>query len=119
MVLQFSRTEAAITRITSVYRGTLDTMNQVAPGSVPTLDASPRRMMLTTLKTYGLVRANIADLRLSLVINEASLDFITSDDPAVFSSRYHADVLEDNFGVGAIGVFFVLPLSPRPNAARI
>lgn len=114
MVLQFSRTEAAITRMASVYRGMLDTMNYVAPGSVPALDTGHRRMMLKTLETYGLVRSNITDLRLSLVINEASLDFITSDDPTVFSSRYHAELLKtNNFGIGGIGVFFVLPLSPR------
>ncbi len=114
LAFQFARTEATIMRLTALVHGIRDVMNDVSRGNAPDFETGHSRMMSMALRAFPLVRDNIADLRPLLVINRASPDFTTSDDPVVFSSRLHADVLQTtNFGIGAMGVFFVLPLSPR------
>ena len=63
---------------------------------------------------YSHVRHSIQDLRVCILENRTSVEFITSDDPVVYTSRLHAErVRSNNFGIAAAGVFFVLPLSPR------
>lgn len=54
------------------------------------------------------------DLKTVLVINKTNLDFITSDDPAIRTNRYHLQRLADrSSGVMSSGLIMCLPLTPR------
>ena len=114
LALLYARTEAALRRTTSFFTGMDDTLRRLTHAKQSHIDLSRRLMLLRSLSDFSVVRENISDLRASLVVNDAPTDFVTSDDPVAFSSRFHAERLgTDNFGIGSPGVFFALPLSPR------
>lgn len=117
MMLQFSRTEAAINRTTSAIEDVSDTVRDSLSGSSvnpPELHCNDRTMMLMTLGMFTDLRKSVSDLRICLFKNETSQDFVTSDDPVAFMSRFHAQKIRSNvFGIGSAGALFYFPLSPR------
>ena len=114
MALLYARTNAALQRTRSFFGGMDNTLRRLTNSSHAHIDLSHRHMLLRALSDFSVVRENIADLRVCLVTNRTSTDFITSDDPVAFSSRFHAEKLRsDNFGIGSPGIAFALPLSPR------
>jgi hypothetical protein len=53
-------------------------------------------------------------LKSLLIINRTNVDFITSDDPAIQTNRYHMQRLADrSFGIMNSGFVMCLPLTPR------
>lgn len=55
-----------------------------------------------------------ADLKAGLIVNQSSLDFITSDQPVVHTNRYHIQKLQTSeFGYLNAGTIMWLPLSSR------
>ena len=114
MLLQYSRTEAAINRTTSMMEDVHDTINQSFTAPPPEADMSPSAMMIMTLQAFGRLRETATDLKVCLIRNEATDHFVTSDDPVVLTSRLHAQKIKTNvFGVGSAGALLYLPLSPR------
>ena len=114
MILQYSRTEAASKRIGSTFQGIQKAICESSSVNPPELDLSVRSMMLEALSMYTGFLQTIADLKISIVKNKASSDFVTSDDPVFFTSRFHAQELKKNtFGTLSAGALFFLPLSPR------
>jgi len=70
-------------------------------------------MMLRSMRTYFDRREYIEDLKISIVKNETHPDFVTSDDPSIFTSRFHFQKLrQPNFGIGSSGALFFLPMTP-------
>jgi hypothetical protein len=54
------------------------------------------------------------DLTPCLIRNATATDFVTSDDPSVFTSRYYFQKLRSsNFGLGSSGAMLLLPVTPR------
>ena len=114
MVLQHCRTEAAAVRATSLTEGMLNTLEREFAVRMPNVDTSAYAMMWLSLGMYPHILQSIRDLGVVIVENQTPLDFVTSDDPVVYTSRLHAERLRtNNFGMAAAGVFFVFPLSPR------
>ena len=119
MMLQFSRTEAAISRTTSAIEEVSDTIQDSLSGSSASppelqLHSSDQAMMLMTLQMFTGLSKSVSDLRICLFKNQTSQDFVTSDDPVAFTSRFHAQKIRNNvFGVGSAGALFYFPLSPR------
>ena len=114
MLLQASRTKAAILRTQQVIQGIDDQFHADFPGGLPRASIDFHNMMLMTLGLYVDFRKSVTDLKLSILKNRTSIDFITCDDPVVFSSMYHAKKLKtDRFGFGSAGALFFFPLSPR------
>ena len=114
MILQSSRTEAAITRTQKMWQGTYDMINTEYPDSLPEMDLSTHNMMLLTLSMSNELKNYLTDLKICLVRNKTQAHFITSDDPVVFSNMFHAKKLAtDRFGFGSTGALFFLPLSPK------
>ena len=114
MMLQYSRTEAAINRTASMFEDTHNTIRESFSGTPPDVDLSRKAMMLTTLEMYTGIRETVTDLKACLVKNNTSIDFVTSDDPVVFTSRFHAQKIKSSvFGTSSAGAIFYFPLSPR------
>ena len=114
MALQYCRTRAAALRSTTVAQGMLSALERDLSAQLPRVDTSEYAMMWLTLQTYPPLFRAISDLKAVIIENQTPIDFVTCDDPVVFSSRFHAERLQsDNFGVAAAGIFFMLPISPR------
>ena len=114
MMLQYSRTEAAINRTASMFQDTNNTIQESFSATPPSVDLSTTALMHTTLKMYTGIRETVTDLRACLVKNDTSVDFVTSDDPVVFTSRFHAQKIKSSvFGTSSAGAIFYFPLSPR------
>ena len=90
MILQFSRTKAAITRTQKMWQGTYDVINTEYPDSLPEMDLSTHNMMLLTLLMSIESKKYLTDLKICLVRNKTQAHFITSDDPVVFTNMFHA-----------------------------
>ncbi|MDN7874244.1 DUF4238 domain-containing protein [Burkholderia aenigmatica] len=57
----------------------------------------------------------VSDLRVCLVKNRSNIPFITSDDPAVLSNRWHLQIARKtglSFGLNSAGALLFLPISP-------
>ena len=114
MILQYSRTEAASNRIGLWYQGIYSTVCESSSVNPPDLDLSASTLICDALEMFPGFLEVTDDLRICIVRNEASSDFITSDDPVFFTSRFYAQKLEQNsFGACSAGALFFLPLSPR------
>lgn len=114
MMLQYSHTEAAINRTAFMFQDTNNTILDSFSVPPPDVDLSSRAMMLTTLQMYTGIRKTITDLKACLVKNDTSIDFVTSDDPEVLTSKFHAQKIKSNvFGTTSSGAMFYFPLSPR------
>jgi hypothetical protein len=71
-------------------------------------------MLKRVMKLYVDTHAYVEDLKATIVVNATGRQFLTSDDPAVFTSRFHLQKLRSNvFGIASSGVLFLLPLTPR------
>jgi hypothetical protein len=56
----------------------------------------------------------LQDLKVRIVENKTDVDFVISDDPAIFLNRYAAQKLGNApFGIGSSGVTFFMPITPR------
>lgn len=56
----------------------------------------------------------IIDLEMKLLINRSAIDYVTSDNPAVFYNQlFQEKNLSRGFGWGEYGIQFIIPISPR------
>jgi hypothetical protein len=70
--------------------------------------------MRITMTTGIRSRPVFNDLKPCLIRNSTAIAFVTSDDPAVFTSRYYFQRLRSsNFGLSSSGAMLVLPVTPR------
>ena len=114
MLLQASRTKAAILRTQQAIQATQDLIHTEFPRELPQPPLSFHDSMVMTLGLYRDMSTNVTDLKLCILKNRTPTDFVTCDDPVVFSSMFHAKKLKtDRFGFGSAGALFFFPLSPR------
>lgn len=112
--LQYARTDMAIQRLRWLHNQMIDTMFKGRPVNPPDLDLSDRAMMRTSIGLYSQIREYIDDLKVCIVKNETGTDFVTSDDPSIFTSRFYLQRLRDNaFGIANSGALLFLPLTPH------
>lgn len=114
MLLQVSRTSAAIQRTQQLWVDSQDLLQREFSDGLPRYRINTHEMMIMTMGLYADMSPGLTDLKLSIIRNRTSRDFVTSDDPVVFASMFHAKhVKTDRFGFGSAGVLFFFPLSPR------
>lgn len=113
MMLQFSRTKAAMERLRSMITGMEREILSSTTGQLPDVDTSARAMMLSSLRLYETVAPAVLDLRSCFLRNRSRVEFVTSDDPVCFTSRFHAIRNIQAFGIASSGVMFFMPLTPR------
>lgn len=74
-----------------------------------------RSAVLMAMQYYAESMGIIDDLKLSIVRNRTAVPFVTSDNPAIMTNRWHIQRgPRDRRGFGAVaaGMVFLLPLSP-------
>ncbi|MBZ9774383.1 DUF4238 domain-containing protein [Mesorhizobium sp. CO1-1-8] len=114
-LLQHLRTEQAMRRIQQAQQQLIDTAFAGEAGQVhkppPLSQREILRMAMVILKDAADV---VDDLKTVVVRNESDVEFITSDDPAIHTNRYHIQRLgRTNFGLSNSGAMLLLPLSPK------
>lgn len=114
--LQHLRTEAA-----SVSASQIAAALAQLPGVLPDGEAfNPEAAMLEAAQAAMLFYARsmkiVDDLQMTLVRNRTATPFVTSDDPAVLTNRWHLQNPRGRglaFGVRSGGAIMLLPLSPE------
>ncbi|EHK9046158.1 DUF4238 domain-containing protein, partial [Vibrio vulnificus] len=109
-LLQYLRTEAASRRNVELTEG----MSQVTGTTDFKLEI--KDAVQQSMRSFFDVKYTVSDLKVCLVKNNTSTDFITSDDPAVLTNWWHlldkrAEL--QSFGLGSAGCLLILPLSPK------
>ena len=82
-------------------------------GKAPELP-SHHELVMKSIKSCLDLRKYTEDLKVRLIENRTSVDFVLSDDPAIYNNRYAMQKLGNGgFGMASSGVTFTLPLTPR------
>jgi len=56
----------------------------------------------------------VEDLKAVIIVNETKRDFVTSDNPALLTNKFHFQRLrQDSFGYGNSGAMLVMPVTPN------
>lgn len=79
-------------------------------------DPTPESVLQELMLAFNdqLQAGTIDDLKVAIVRNRTTRDFVTSDDPAVMTNRWLIQRKEiRSFGFNAAGLVFFLPLGPR------
>ncbi|WP_428241546.1 DUF4238 domain-containing protein [Gynuella sp.] len=111
-LLQYLRTEAASRRSVEMSNG----IGEAAGISATEYNLGIKEAVLMAMKTYAECMDVVDDLKLCLVLNKTEYPFISSDDPAVLSNRWHLNDPRTkfrSFGLRTSGNLLFLPLSPK------
>jgi Protein of unknown function (DUF4238) len=110
---QIARTLARMTEMASFFQASEEAHgNQWNPVHNPTKETAMKELLLSA---YEQTRDRILDdLKVVIVRNRTSLDFVTSDDPAVMTNRWLLQRKSiSTFGTNAAGLLMFLPLAPK------
>lgn len=110
--LQYMRTEAASRRHVEM----VDSMGEVAGTEPEYFKMEIKEAVQQSMRNVFNERYILNDLKVCLIKNKSKIDFITSDDPAVLTNKWH--ILDhrtggSNFGLGSAGILILLPISPK------
>ena len=84
MMLQFSRTKAAVERLRSMITGVEREVRSSTSGRLPETDTSARAMMLSSLRLYERVTPAVLDLRPCFLKNKSRVEFRDVGRPRLF-----------------------------------
>ncbi|MEH6566818.1 MAG: DUF4238 domain-containing protein [Halopseudomonas sp.] len=111
-LLQYLRTEASSRRSVEMSNG----IGEAAGISAEEYNLGIKEAVLIAMKTYAECMSIIDDLKVCLVLNKTECPFISSDDPAVLSNKWHLNdprTKFKSFGLRSSGNLLFLPLSPK------
>lgn len=111
-LLQHLRTEAASRRSVEMTEAVQDVSGQTDSS----FRYEIREAVQVAMKTFAVSMDSVADLKVCLVRNRTGTPFITSDDPAVLTNRWHLESARTkghSFGLHSAGDIFLLPVSPK------
>jgi hypothetical protein len=111
MYLQYRRTEMAARRLKESY----ELMNEeIYEGENAPPIPSDHMLVMESLQFCLQTRHDIEDLKVRVIENRTKIDFVISDDPAIFTNRFAAQKLGgESFGVASSGLLLVMPLAPK------
>lgn len=110
-LLQYMRTEAASQRAVEMTVK----MEETVGSEVEDFKLAIRGAVLLAMKTFVETIDIVDDLKVCLIKNRTKTPFITSDDPAILTNRWHQQdkrALGHAFGLSSAGNIIMLPLSP-------
>jgi Protein of unknown function (DUF4238) len=117
VLIQSRRTELAIQRIRDFTKSMADTVYARAPDQKPIDTSTDRQLMYLSMRMAARAVDYIRDLKLVIFRNKTAIDFVTCDNPATMTNRFHFQKLKSNkFGLSNSGAMFSMPLSPRLSA---
>lgn len=111
-LFQYLRTEAAAVRAVEMT----ETAAEISGINNGNFRVGIKEAVMMAVKTFADSMRVIDDLKFCLIKNETKYPFITSDNPAVLTNKWH---LEDrrtrvqSFGLQSAGALTMLPLSPK------
>ena len=111
-LLQHLRTEAASRRSVEITEAVHDVSGQTGAS----FRYEIREAVQVAMKTFAVSMDSVADLKVCLVRNRTGIPFITSDDPAVLTNRWHLESARTkgrSFGLHSAGDILLLPVSPK------
>jgi hypothetical protein len=111
-LLQNMRTDAASKRSVEMH----DEMGVVAGVDPSEYRQELKEAVIESMKIFYENIDKVDDLKVCLIKNKTDVEFITSDDPAVLSNKWH--ILKKSssglsFGLGSAGNIILLPLTPN------
>ena len=112
MLFQHLRTEAASRRSVEMFSGMASSVGTPLPGLTPSIKDAVQMAMRAFASEMHL----FDDLKVCLLRNKSKKPFVTSDDPAVVSNRWHKEdsrARKTSPGLMACGTAVFLPVSPR------
>jgi hypothetical protein len=110
---QVGRALARVTHMTDFFRKSEEAHGQEWD---PSRDPTPEGVLQDLMLAFSdqLQAGTIDDLKVTIVRNRTSRDFVTSDDPAVMTNRWLIQRKGiRSFGFSAAGLILFLPLGPR------
>lgn len=110
-LLQHLRTEAASRR--SVEMAAI--VSEFVGKDASDFRLKIREAVQIAMKTYSETMSIIDDLKVCIIRNRTASPFVTSDDPAVLTNRWHFEdrrILGRSFGIQSAGAIGLLPLTP-------
>lgn len=116
ILLQFCRTEAASRRGAEFARAMLDIPGVELEGQPETFREAIRLAVTAAMLHYADAMRIVDDLKVCLVRNRTPMPFVTSDDPAILTNRWHLQNRRTQhlaFGTRHAGALFLMPLSPE------
>ena len=111
-LLQYLRTEAAARRSVEMTAG----IAAVAGLGAGDFTMGVRVAVQEAMKVFVDEMDAVDDLKVCLLRNRTPIPFVTSDDPAVLTNRWHLEdrrTLGRSFALHSAGALFLLPLTPR------
>ncbi|MES3027662.1 MAG: DUF4238 domain-containing protein [Pseudomonadota bacterium] len=116
ILLQFCRTEAASRRGAELARAMVDIPGVELEGQPATFREAIRLAVTAAMLHYAEAMQIVDDLKVCLVRNRTPMPFVTSDDPAILTNRWHQQNRRTQhlaFGTRHAGALFLMPLSPE------
>jgi Protein of unknown function (DUF4238) len=110
-LLQHLRTEAASKRSVEMT----NSMASIADPQNAEFRLQIREAVQVAMHTFADSMAVVSDLKVCLIRNRSAVPFVTSDDPAVLTNRWHLQFPKRSglsFGLRSAGTILLLPLSP-------
>lgn len=110
-MLQHLRTEAASQRAVEMSDDAFGEMRSDSSFSFGIKEA-----VRAAMETFASSMQVTSDMKMCLVKNATDVPFITSDDPAILTNRWHLDderARHSSFGMRSSGALLLLPLSPK------
>lgn len=112
ILFQYMRTEAASRRTVEMFGGMEMVMGQEMADFKPSI----KEAVQTAMRIFATGMHLLDDLKVCLVCNKTSRAFVTSDNPAAMTNRWHMEdqrVQHKSPGLMSCGLAFFLPLTPR------
>jgi hypothetical protein len=115
--IQVRRTESAIRQMRESGEGLADATFKHHPEQRPPDERTDENLMLSSMRIGMQLMPYVKDLKVLVFHNKTAFDFITCDNPAVLTNRFHFQRLKQrSFGVSNSGAILSMPLSPRLSA---
>lgn len=113
-LLQYARTDMAAKRMRLLRENMRDVIFEGRHIAPPVLDLSDYAMMRDSLDIVANEIDNVDDIKICIIKNNTKNDFITSDDPVIFTNRFYLQKLHRNtFGLKNSGLLFFMPITPQ------
>jgi Protein of unknown function (DUF4238) len=117
VLIQLRRTEMAIQQMREWGESMEEAVFKHHPEYRPQDLRTDARLMRLSLSIGADMAEYVKDLKVAILRNQTGLDFITCDNPAILTNRFHFQRLKTNqFGISNSGAILAMPLSPRLTA---
>jgi hypothetical protein len=114
ILVQARRTELAIKRMRDFGEAVADKAFAAAPEQKPEDTRTDTEVVHESILTAADAMQYIGDLKVIIFMNKTNVDFITSDNPAVLTNRFHFQRLKaQNFGLASSGAVLSMPITPQ------